>query len=46
MKLPIEDGYREISRFNGMIRLSDDGLPSVKKHLCIYKIQPMLFKVQ
>ncbi len=46
MKLPVENGYREKSRFNGVIRLSGDGLPSIKNQLCIYKIQPMLFKVQ
>jgi len=45
MKLPIEDCYREISRFNEATRLNGEGLPSVKKLLCIYKIQAMLFKV-
>jgi hypothetical protein len=46
MKLPVEAGYREKSRFNGVIRWSGDNLPSIKKQLRIYKIQPMLFKVQ
>jgi hypothetical protein len=45
MKLPADDGYREKSRFNGIIRWSGDGLSSIKKQLCIYKIQPMLFKI-
>jgi|GEM_PF-5586989 hypothetical protein len=45
MKPPVKNGYREKSRFNGVIRLSGDGLSSIKKQLRIYKIEPMLFKV-
>ena len=33
-------------RFNGMIRLSGDGLPSVEKQPRIYKIKLVLLKVQ
>ncbi len=46
MKLPLEDGYREISHFNETTLLNGNGLASVKKQLSIYKIQPVLFKVQ
>jgi hypothetical protein len=46
MKLPVEDSYREISRFNEKIRWSGDGLSSIKKQPSIYKIEIVLFKVQ